>query len=361
MGRIILHLDMDAFYASVEAQRRDLEGEPIVVCVYSGRSGNSGAVSTCSYEARELGIRSAMPISQAEEIADRSEEEVHFVPVDKQFYRHISDQIKKEILEEEVDIVEQASIDEFYLDVSEKVEKFEEAEELAEELKNTIEKEFGYTASVGIGPNKLVAKIASGEEKPNGMTVVRAEEAEEFIGSLDLEDIHGIGPKTVEKLESIGIRSVKDLKSADRRHLMVNFGEKKGKKLKEKAHGRDDSEVEESKPKQLSRLTTLKSNSDRAEDLKPYLEELADDLYQRIEKEGASFGSVAVLAIDTEMKMHTRSESIGAPVQRKEIIFDRAEKLMNEFLQDFDGEVRRVGVRVKDLEFESGQKSLDAF
>ncbi len=361
MERRIIHLDMDAFYASVEAERRDMEGEPLVVCVYSGRSESSGAVSTCSYEARELGISAGMPISRAEKIAEDSQEEVNFVPMDRDFYRHISDKIKEEILEERFERIEQASIDEFYIDASDETQGFEEARDIAERLKGDIEEEFNYTCSVGIGPNKLVAKIASGREKPDGMTVVEPEEVDKFMESLELEEIHGIGPKTVQKLESLGIDSVKDLRAADRRLLVEEFGEKQGAKLIEKAKGKDDSPVEESRQKQISRLTTLKKNSDSPEYIQPYLEELTNQLFDKVKEEDVYFSSVALLVIDTDLKMHTRSKSIGAAVRDKEVILDEVQKLLKEFLLDFNREIRRIGVRVKDLEYEKGQKRLKEF
>jgi len=199
--RCILHVDMDAFFASLELNRRGLDDAALVVCMFSGRSEGSGAVSTSSYPARELGIHAGMPIARAQKLAEDVEQEVHFVPADKTYYEQVSERLRERVFEEYADRIEQASVDEAYLDVSERVESVAEAVGIAKELKEDIKELFELTCSVGVGPNKLVAKVASDREKPDGLTVVAPDEVEEFMHGLELEDIHGIGPKTIEKLE----------------------------------------------------------------------------------------------------------------------------------------------------------------
>jgi len=360
MGRIILHVDMDAFFASLEADRRGLDG-PVVVCVYSGRSEDSGAVSTCSYTARDLGIHAAMPIRQARSIAEDAEEQVFFVPQDKEYYRQISLEIRDDALSSYADAIEQASIDEAYLDVSDVVDDYEEAAELGRGIQQEVGEQFGITCSIGVGPNKLVAKMASDREKPEGLTVVRPGDVEEFVTGLALSDIHGIGEKTIEQLEEVGITSVEQLADADPARLVDRFGETRGIDLRDRARGRDEEPVEENEPKQLSRLTTLGRNSSDPEYIASYLDELADQVHERLSDHDAMFGRVTLLVIDTDLDMHSRSVSLATHVDDREVIREKGEELLEAFLAGFDDRVRRVGLRVADLEVGTGQTSLDAF
>jgi DNA polymerase IV (DinB-like DNA polymerase) len=353
----VLHVDMDAFFASVERNRKDLDG-PIVVCVYSGRSEDSGAVSTCSYDARDLGIHAAMPIKQAKKIAEESGEEVHFVAMDREYYRDVSDRIREEVLEKHTEKVEQASIDEAYLEIDQDIEI---GVETAEKIQGEIKEEFNLTCSIGVAPNKLVAKIASDRKKPQGLTVVREDEVEEFMYGLNLEDIHGIGGKTVDKLESLGIASVADLAEADESVLVREFGEKLGLKLKQKARGEDDSEVEEAEQKQITRITTLSENSSRASYIEKYFPDLADEIMEKVDEKEVGFRKVSLIVIDTEIQMHTRTTTLKSHVQDREEIIENGESLLEDFLIDFDGEVRRIGLRVLDLKEVSDQRDLSEF
>lgn len=356
MEETVLHVDMDAFYASVERNRKDLEG-PIVVCVYSGRSEDSGAVSTCSYDARELGIHAAMPIKKAKKIAEESGKEAHFVPMDREYYREVSDRIREEVFERYAEKVEQASIDEAYLLLS----KGENAEMTARKIQKKVEEKFDLTCSIGVAQNKLVAKIASDREKPSGLTVVRSEDVGGFMNGLELEDIHGIGGKTIEKLESLGIDSVEELAEADEQVLIREFGENLGLKLKKKARGEDDSDVEGQEQKQITRITTLKENSSRASYIEKYFPELADDIMEKVIEEEVGFRKVSLIVIDTEIEMHTRTTTLKSHVQDREEIIERGEKLLEDFLENFDGEVRRVGLRGLDLKEFGDQSNLKEF
>lgn len=359
-NRKILHVDMDSFYASLERERKGLEG-PIVICVYSGRTEDSGAVSTCSYDARELGIHAAMPITRAKDIAAESDEEVHFLPMDREYYREISDEIREQIYEKYAEKIEQASIDEAYLDITSEVESFDEARSIAEEIQNEVREEFGITCSVGIGPNKLVAKIASDREKPEGLTTVLPEEVDEFMQSLELEDIHGIGGKTAEKLKDLGVTSVEGLAKADRRKLVEKFGANLGTKIQDKARGIDDEPVKEKMQKQITRITTLDQNSSSTNHIKTYFPALADEIFEQLGEKGLRFGQVVLVVIDTDIQMHTRSKKLKARIQDKEKFIDEEEALLEEFMEEFDGEVRRIGLRVSDLEESEGQRKLESF
>jgi DNA polymerase IV (DinB-like DNA polymerase) len=357
MEETVLHVDMDAFYASVERNRKDLEG-PIVVCVYSGRSEDSGAVSTCSYDARELGIHAAMPIKRAKKLAEKSGKDVHFVAMDREHYREVSDEIREKVFENYAEKVEQASIDEAYLLLEEDIE---EAEEIAENIQAEVLENFGLTCSIGVAPNKLVAKIASDREKPSGLTVVRSEDVEDFMNGLELGDIHGIGGKTIEKLEDLGIDSVESLAQADEQVLIREFGENLGLKLKKKSRGVDDSEIEVQDQKQITRITTLKENSSRASYIEKYFPELADDLMEKIGEKKVGFRKVSLIVIDTEIEMYTRTTTLKSHIQDRETIIEKGKELLEEFLEYFDGEVRRIGLRVLDLKEFADQSNLEEF
>ena len=355
---VILHVDMDAFYASVEAQRRNISG-PIVICVYSGRTEDSGAVSTCSYEARELGIHAAMPIKTAKKKAEQSEKEVHFIGMEKDYYDRFSDRIKEEILEKHSEKIEKASIDEFYIELE--TENFNEAEKTAEKIQASVKNNFNVTCSIGVAPNKLVAKIASDRKKPEGITAVRPEEVQNFMEGLEIGDIHGIGDKTAEKLEEIGISSVKDLSEADPALLVREFGEKQGLKLREKARGEDDSEVSESRQKQVTRITTLEENSRSFNQIKKVFPQLASDIIDVLEDENMDFSSVSIIVIDTDIEMRTRSRSLKAHVRDSETLVEEGENLLEDFLDNSEAVVRRVGLRASDLKKRRGQKSVENF
>ena len=362
---IILHIDMDSFFASIEEGRKNFEGDPVVVCVYSGRSEDSGAVSTTNYKAREYGIKSAMPIKRAKSIAESAKEEknvkFHFVPVDKEYYREVSDRIRNDVLENFSDEIEQGSIDEFYLDISESAESFRKAKEVGKNIQKEIRDRFDLTCSIGIGPNKLIAKIASDRDKPCGLTVVSNSEVKGFMYSLELEDVHGIGKKTVERLKELGIRSVKDLANADIKTLKEKFGDNLGPKLISKARGEGSTVVREKEQKQISRLTTLKENSLDYDYIEDYLEKLAQDLSEKLRKKEKAALSIILIGIDKNLETRTLSKSLDSSVNSKEAILELGKDLLRKYLKENYVEVRRIGLRVSNLEENRGQKSLGDF
>jgi len=357
MTNTVLHIDMDAFYASVEKNRKELEGA-VVVCVYSGRTEDSGAVSTCSYEARELGIHAAMPITRAKDIAENADEDVHFVGMDKEYYRSVSNRISDEIYDKYSESIEQASIDEAYLKLNEDVDK---SIEIAEDIQKQVREEFQLTCSIGVTPNKLVAKIASDREKPEGLTTVREDEVEDFMYGLELGEIHGIGDRTVERLEELDINSVEELAEAENALLVEEFGEKQGLKLKEKAEGKDSSSVKPQEQKQITRITTLGENSSIPKYIKKYFPELAEEIMEKAEEKGVGFRKVSLIVIDDEIQMHTRSTTLKSHVQDQKEIIENGEALLEEFLEDFSGQVRRIGLRIADLKEFEDQSNLTEF
>lgn len=357
LEKSILHVDMDAFYASIEKNRKNLDGA-VVVCVYSGRTEDSGAVSTCSYEAREVGIHAAMPITRAKDIAEETDQDVHFVAMDKEYYRSVSNSISDEIYDKYAEAIEQASIDEAYLELNESIAQ---TIETAEKIQREVKREFHLTCSIGIAPNKLVAKIASDREKPEGLTVVREDEVQEFMYSLDIGDIHGIGDVTKKELEALGINSVKELAEAETSLLVEEFGENFGPALKEKAQGKDDSEVKPQEQKQITRITTLGENSSIPNYIEKYFPELASEIIEKAEAKNVGFRKVSLIAIDDEIQMYTRSTTLKSYVQTEEQIMENGEKLLEDFLENFSGQVRRIGLRIGDLKEVGDQKKLEEF
>ncbi|MDY6959714.1 MAG: DNA polymerase IV, partial [Halobacteriota archaeon] len=254
MGRIILHVDLNSFYASLEESRDErIRGKAVVICIFSGRTEDSGAVSAANYKARELGIRSGMSIVNAKRLAKDSAEVV-FLPADREYYQTVSERIM-EILEAEADLMQQVSVDEAYLDISKRCSNsWDDAKRISEEIKERIKREEDLTCSIGIGPNKLIAKMASKHRKPDGLTVVKEDEVADFLGGSPVSKLHGVGNKTTRVLSDLGIETVFELARADFMELEGAFGRNKAKVLHDKALGIDDSPVEGKDARQISRI-----------------------------------------------------------------------------------------------------------
>ncbi|OGI15699.1 hypothetical protein A3K63_04700 [Candidatus Micrarchaeota archaeon RBG_16_49_10] len=360
MGRIILHLDLDSFYASVEEMRRpEIKGKPIVICVFSGRSEDSGAVSTANYKARELGIGAGMPIARAKMLARGKD--VVFLPNDIEHYTEVSDKIM-DLLDDEADALEQVSIDEAYLDLTDRCRgDWRAARKVAEEIKSKIKELESLTCSVGIGPNKLVAKMGSKHKKPDGLTVIMEGEVQSFFGNIPVSKLHGIGFKTIEVLDRLGIKNGKDLAGFDFKTLKENFGENKAKKIQEIARGIGDTKVEQRLKKQVSKMATLKEDARSAEQVFGRMNELLAELSRKTAKKGARFRTVSIITIDTNLRMQTKSETIpeSESVLGAVHVFER---LMKDFFKENDGVVlRRIGVRVSNLTYKKIQATLKDF
>src|SRR3989344_3514037 len=348
MQRIILHLDLDAFYAQCEELRNpSIKGKPVVVCVYSGRTKDSGAVGTANYEARKLGIHSGMPIAFAKK---KATPETIFLPVDIPHYKEVSERIL-EIAKSNAGMVEQAGLDEAYLDVSGVVKTFEGAEQLAKKIKKEILAQEGLTCSVGVAQNNLLAKMASDFMKPDGLTVVKPELQKKFMQEMGVKKLFGIGPKTEEALAEVGIKTIGELAEAKKDFLVQVFGEKKGLQLHEFANGIDERPVEgDIEKQQLSRIGTLKQDSGEFSEINPFVEKLAEELYERVLGQKKMYRSVSIIAITNRLQTFTKSRTIDAPKGALVTISETAASLLREFLNENKGIVlRRVGVRVSNL------------
>ncbi len=356
MSRVILLLDLDYFYAQAEEVRKpELKGKPVAVCMFSGRSEFSGAVATANYEARRLGVHAGMPIA----FAKQKSNDLVLLRADREYYTAVSDRIM-ELLRSHTDRFEQVSIDEAYLDVGERAHgDFGEAEKIAMEIKAGILEGEKLTCSIGIGPNKLVAKMAAGTKKPDGLTIVEPEGVKEFLGTKKIPDLHGVGPKTIEVLEQNGIATIEQLSSTPVARLQEWFGENKGKALHGKALGIDESEVEEKARQQFSRITTLKENTSDPDKLIVEAGKLAGELAERCTGEKVFFRTVSVIVISNKLEDVTRSKTLPAPTQDKNKIIETvAELFKNFFAERPDFIARRFGLRVSGFGEPKKQKGI---
>lgn len=344
--RIILLVDFDYYYAQLEEiENPEYKGKPLVICVYSGRSEDSGAVATCNYEARNLGIRSGMPISFAKK---RANKDTTFLPTRRDYYKKISDEIM-EVMRSFADSFEQVSIDEAYLDISSKG-SYQEAAKTCREIKDKIKKHFNLTCSIGVGPNKLVAKMSAGLNKPDGLTITKKENFAEIFHKLKVKKLHGIGPKIEKLLEENKVKTIGDLANFDLNKLKKIIGENKGLLLHNRANGVDDDPVDEREKKQISRLTTLKEDSRDFEVIRQKIHELAKDVKKTLDKAGIKFKTVSIITINPEIQTRTRSRTLDGLENSMETIQSVAEELLHEYLEEVDDDVRRIGVGVSNFD-----------
>jgi DNA polymerase IV (DinB-like DNA polymerase) len=356
--RIILAVDLDYFFAQCEEIRHpELVGKPLVICVYSGRTEESGAVSTANYVARGLGVRSGIPISSAKRILQSIPEAV-FLPVDPDFYQSVSDEVMH-ILSTEYLFFERVSIDEAFLDVSSAAQRdFQNAKTIALELKSKIKESTSLSCSVGIAPNKLLAKMAADFEKPNGLTIVSPEIATTFLEGMKVGKLIGIGPKIEKRMESLGIKTIGDLASFDELKLSQEFGSNLGPRLRQLAQGIDNSPVQSRETTQYSRIITLKADADTFSFLAE-LEPLALDLSNRLNEANRKAKTIGIIFITHSLKIRSKSRTLERTIQSAEDILEQASSLFEELFRSSaatDLRLRRVGIRVsgfsgKDLKF----------
>lgn len=356
--RVVLHLDLDYFFAQVEERKNPaIAGKPIVVCIFTDQKAWKGAVSTANYVARRYGVRSGMPVSQAKRLLENTD--AVFLPANHELYEEVSFGIRT-ILASYAAKLEQASIDEFYLELS-KDAGMEEAKEIAIRIKNAILEKFKLTCSIGIGPNKLIAKIAAGMQKPDGLTIVEPDKVQEFLDNLEVEKIPGIGKKTSEYLRAKGIATIRQLRLANFAELAEEIGKNAAGALREAALGIDRSEVKEEQQKQVSRMTTLKEVAESAAELLDALKELSSEVAQQLQMSNMMCKAIGVILIDDKMAAYSRSVTISFPTNDGSVIEREAYELCKEFFSENKKRIRRIGVRAEKLENVSGQKTLGNF
>jgi DNA polymerase IV (DinB-like DNA polymerase) len=367
--RIVAHVDADCFYAACERLREPaLEDEPLVVGMGYEPGESVGAVATASYEARAYGVESAQAISRALELLPRKREAAtdpdldveaagFYRPVDMSFYESISEEVRA-ILHEHADVVREVSIDEAYLDVTERTD-WGEVEAFAHELKERIASEVGVTASIGVAPTMSTAKIASDAEKPDGLVVVPPDAVAEFLAPVPVEELHGVGPVTARELRDRGIEVAADLADADRDALIEAFGER-GADLHDRARGVDDRLVTpKGRPKSLSRESAFPEATDDMDAIGTRVRTLAEAVADRADGKDALYRTIGIKVVTPPFEVHTRARSLPGPVEEPDLV----ERVALDLLSEFEGErVRKVGVRVSNLEFGSAsQASLEGW
>jgi DNA polymerase-4 len=331
---------MDAFYASVELKRHpELIGKPLVIGG-SGDPTRRGVVSTSSYEARRFGIHSAMPLRTAVKLCP----EAVFLPVDHKEYSRISHQVKL-ILRGFSSIMEDGGIDEAYLDIT-LVER--PSEVIAHEMKDQIRSSLGLTCSVGIAPNKLLAKISSDLQKPDGITILTAEDVTARIWPLPVRKLPGVGPKTEEHLGRMGITTIGEIASTSREVLARELGPSHGSYLYEASRGIDERQlVTQWIPKSSSRETTFDSDISDRQILTETLLELTDDAIEEIRKGGFKIRTVTVKVRFSDFQTHTRGKTLTEATDDAQIIHSVALRCLARF--ELKKRVRLIGIRLGGL------------
>lgn len=340
--RRILHVDMDAFYASVE-QRDDpsLRGKPLVV----GGSSNRGVVAAASYEARKFGIRSAMPMRDA---CRRCPDLLRVAP-QMSHYQAVSKQIFT-IFREFTPFVEGLSLDEAFMDVSASLALFGDEVSIAKEVKNRIRAQTELTASVGVAPNKLVAKIASDLNKPDGLCVVTHENMREVLDPLPARVIPGIGRQTLARLKRVGIITIADLRQAPDRDLEPVFG-KFTQRTRDRASGIDDRPVVSSRAdKSISAEETFDTDLSEIPEMNRQLLRLSERTTSRLRSRELVAGTVQVKIRQADFSTFTRQRALRPPGNGTDQIYEAAKGLLHDFLLQYPGaRIRLLGVGGSDL------------
>jgi DNA polymerase IV (archaeal DinB-like DNA polymerase) len=348
IGRVIACIDLNAFYPSCEELRDpSLKGKAHAVIMTDEKIGDimKGAVSSCSYEARRYGITSAMSLSKAKSLCP----DLILRPVDIPYYRGISEQVMNAI-QVYADTLEQASIDEAFMDCTIKIHG-ENPETYAVNIKNTIkEKCGGLSCSIGVTSTKSAAKIASDYEKPDGLTVVYPNELKKFLDPLDVEKVAGIGPKTQRALNEMGINTLGQLGKADVQKLIERFG-KNGYWMWKVANGTDDDIVAPRTDNvSLSTEYTLDTYTRDKEKIHRHLDELVDEIYQRVREHGYLFRTVGIKLVRTNFSVETRVTTFEEFRNDNEIISSAIGRLLDKFeLSENRPPVRKVGLLVTHL------------
>lgn len=342
MERIILHIDMDAFFASVEQRdHEEYRGKPVIV----GGLGPRGVVSTASYEARKFGVHSA----QAMAIARRRCPGAVFLHPDHARYSAVSRQIFS-ILSRFSPVIEKLSIDEGFLDLTGMERLMDSPRAYGEAIKRAVREETGLTASVGVAPNKFLAKLASDMEKPDGLVVIRPEDAERVLAPLPVSRIFGVGKKTEERLASLGLKTIGQLAVADRQKLARALGDRMAAQLLSLAHGLDDRSVEPTRAVQsIGREETFNEDIRSREEAERVLLSLSEEVGWRLRREGLAARTVTLKLRFASFDTYTRQQTFPEPVSYDEDIFAAAQSLFRTFPLPPGQGIRLLGVTAGNL------------
>jgi DNA polymerase IV len=351
MTRAILLIDMDAFYAAVEQARRpELCGLPVIV---GGSAESRGVVSTASYEARACGVRTAMPAAQARRLCPQGV----FLPVDMAAYKAVQRQLLA-IYGRFTDLVEPVSIDEAFLDVTGSRRLFGPPEEIAGEIQRLTRDELGLSCSIGIGPTRLLAKLAAELDKPGGLTTLSREDVHGRLRALPVGAISGIGPVTAKRLGALGITCIGELQDVPLALLETSFA-KGAATLKELALGGDDAPVraERPAPKSMGREVTFARDTADPEFLRATLLDLADRVTSDLRRKGYLGRTVVLRLRDSRFRTVSRQRTLPAPTNATQVVYAMALTLLTE-VHGPGRALRLVGLTLSGLT-EAGQIALD--
>ena len=361
LGRVIGHVDLDYFYAQVEeVEDPALKGRPVIVCVFSGRTEDSGVVSTANYNARGFGVHSGMPIVLAKKKLEGKSPAI--ITMDHEKYEIVSDRIMERLVQM-VDALEPTGIDEAFFDLTTSSGgDFARAKETTEKIKEEILNDERLTCSIGLARSKVVAKLASDMAKPGGLKVVLPEDTDGFLYPLPASKLYGVGPKTFSALQDMKITTVGDLAKADPTELQATFGKNLGAYLVAGANGIDDEPVRAGEePTQFSRIITLKRNTRDPNEIFEQLQGGIEYLEEKINTSSRSFKTVSAIGILTDLSIKTKSKTLETPTNQPSLIKETTLALFDELSRTAGKDLRRAGVRVSGLSDTEDQTSLSDF
>lgn len=351
--RIIFHVDMDQFFAAIETREHpEFQGKPVIVGADPKQGTGRGVVSTCNYEARKYGIQSGIPISQAWRLCP----DAIFVPVNYRLYQNVSKKIMN-ILKDFTEKFEQWGLDEAFLDVTDQAKNFKNAKILAKRIKKEIYEKVNLICSIGVGSNKLLAKIASDYDKPNGLTIVTKDDAKAFLAPLNVRKLLWVGRKTEKKLNRLGILTIGDLANYDANILIEKFGTY-GSQLILFARGIDYSKVQErGNRKSMSREVTFEEDISDSEYISEMIDAISEDLHKELVASKFTFKTITIKIRYRTFKTFTKSLTLPFFTDRKKDIVKNARDLMHDYLIS-GKKIRLVGLKLSNLFSTKNQMKL---
>ena len=344
-SRKIIHLDMDAFYASVEIREDpSLKGKPVIIGRHPKKSGGRGVVATASYEARKYGVHSAMSSREALELCPKGV----FVDANFSLYREISKEIH-EIFKRYTDIYQPLSLDEAYLDVTENKKNIKSSTLIARSIQQDILKELRLTSSAGVSYNKFLAKIASDYKKPAGLTHISANRAHDFLMELPIGDFPGVGEKTLEKMEDYGIYKGEDLYKKTELELVEAFG-KLGHRLFVRVRGIDNDEVKvEREPKSIGKERTFQKDITQDQEALKFLSYISSEVFKATEKKEMHGKTVVLKVRYSDFTTYTRRKTMLNYIENEEELYSQVYRLWQE-IEGVEEGVRLLGVTMTNLD-----------
>ncbi|NVM36019.1 MAG: DNA polymerase IV [Candidatus Lokiarchaeota archaeon] len=346
MSRIVLHCDLDCFFAAVEIRDNpQLKGKPVIIGADPKEGKGRGVISTCNYEARKYGLHSAMPISQAYR---RCPHGFYLKPNGNKYFK-VSNEVM-DILEKYSDNFQRVGTDEAYLELTEITKDFEEAEKITKEIQEEVLKKIGITISIGIAPTKSLAKIASDENKPNGITIVKPETVYEFLKDMDITRIPGIGKKTKVYFYKKGIKKIGDIINTPLPTMIKLFG-KHGRWIWNVANGLDNRKVKEfhEERKSISAERTFFSDTDKFNEILSKFEDINKKIHKSILKHQITYKTITLKIRFEGFVTYTRSRTLPFHIQDEKYVLTIILELFKEF-SNHKKKVRLVGIKLSNLE-----------